>query len=187
MRLKTISVLLISAIFLASLASLASLATKQIIKAPLKIIKTPRLHVSESFIIPGQDGLIEKGQLVKKPLKTIKVVGTSEEERMYMMKRPMRVKKTLKMRATSYYPGPEDCSPYADGFTYLDYKAGYGVVAVDPRVIPLKSRVYVEGYGFALAVDIGSAIKGKRIDVCFDTLEESKRYGLKWVKVHILE
>jgi uncharacterized protein YabE (DUF348 family)/3D (Asp-Asp-Asp) domain-containing protein len=44
---------------------------------------------------------------------------------------------------------------------------GWGVVAVDPRVIPLGSRLFVEGYGYAVAADTGGAIKGRIIDVCF--------------------
>lgn len=39
---------------------------------------------------------------------------------------------------------------------------GYGTVAVDPKVIPLRSRLWVEGYGFCIALDVGSAIKGRK-------------------------
>ncbi|NLC57048.1 MAG: DUF348 domain-containing protein [Armatimonadetes bacterium] len=72
------------------------------------------------------------------------------------------------------------------GRTYLGMKARKGIVAVDPRVIPLGARVYVEGYGEAVAGDIGSAIKGNRIDLCFATFREAVRYGKKKVKVWIL-
>ena len=66
-------------------------------------------------------------------------------------------------------------------------KAAPGVVAVDPRVIPLRTRLYVEGYGPALAADVGAAIKGNRIDVFFETVDEALRYGRRQVNVYILE
>jgi len=61
-------------------------------------------------------------------------------------------------------------------------KAQHGVVAVDPRVIPLGTRLNVEGYGNCIAGDTGSAIKGNRIDLCFDTLAECNAYGMRKVK-----
>jgi 3D (Asp-Asp-Asp) domain-containing protein len=60
-------------------------------------------------------------------------------------------------------------------------------VAVDPRVIPLRSRLYVEGYGLAIAGDTGRAIKGNRIDLGFNTYREAMRFGRRSVIVHILE
>ncbi|GAW91624.1 3D domain-containing protein [Calderihabitans maritimus] len=62
-----------------------------------------------------------------------------------------------------------------------------GTVAVDPKVIPLGTRLYVDGYGFAEAQDIGSAIKGNRIDVFLETREEALRWGRRKVKVYLLE
>ena len=51
---------------------------------------------------------------------------------------------------------------------------GYSTIAVDPRVIPLGSRVYVEGYGYAIAEDTGGAIKGNIIDVFFPSTSEAR-------------
>jgi len=51
----------------------------------------------------------------------------------------------------------------------------------------LGSRLYVPGYGHALAADVGGAIKGNRIDLCFDTYNEAIQYGRRTVKVYILE
>ena len=65
-------------------------------------------------------------------------------------------------------------------------KAEPGVVAVDPNVIPLRTKLYVEGYGFAIAADVGGAIKGNRIDLFFNTIDECMNYGRKKVKVYIL-
>lgn len=90
------------------------------------------------------------------------------------------------MLATAYDPGPRSCGDSADGVTAIGLKAGRGVVAVDPRIIDLGSRVHVEGYGPAIAGDVGGAIKGKRIDLGYDTYEEALVFGRRMVRVHIL-
>lgn len=89
--------------------------------------------------------------------------------------------KVLDMMATAY-----PAMVTGTGRTRLGYRAGYGHVAVDPRVIPLGSLVYVEGYGFAIASDTGSAIKGKRIDLCYPDYGTANHYGYKRVKVHVM-
>lgn len=106
--------------------------------------------------------------------------------KLYPLQKRAKVRKILSLEATAYYPGPEDTWPFASGTTASGLKAGYGVVAVDRRVIPLKTRVYVEGYGYAIAADMGGAIKGKKIDLCYDTYEEAVRFGRKNVKVYLL-
>lgn len=91
--------------------------------------------------------------------------------------------KVMFMMATGYSPQ----EPGLSDATASGLKAQRGVVAVDPRVIPLGTRLYIEGYGSAIAADTGSAIKGNRIDLCFDTLEEVKNYGKRKVRVEILD
>lgn len=63
---------------------------------------------------------------------------------------------------------------------------GYSTIAVDPRVIPMGSKVYVEGYGYAIAADTGSAIKGNIIDVFFNTEAEVLNWGRRNVKIRII-
>lgn len=60
-----------------------------------------------------------------------------------------------------------------------------GIVAVDPRVIPLGTRMYIDGYGSAVAADTGGAIKGNRIDLGFSTYGEAIQFGRRSVVVHI--
>jgi 3D (Asp-Asp-Asp) domain-containing protein len=100
---------------------------------------------------------------------------------------PSRGGRVLYMEATGYDPGPRSCGRYASGRTAIGLRAGKGVVAVDPRVIPLGTRLYVEGYGECVAADVGSAIKGRRIDLGFDTYREALACGRRTVKVTIVE
>ena len=72
-------------------------------------------------------------------------------------------------------------------YTYTGVLAEKGVIAVDPSVIPLGTKVYVEGYGFASCEDTGGAIKGKKIDLCFNTVEECYQWGVQSVKLYILD
>jgi len=90
----------------------------------------------------------------------------------------------LDLIATAYAPF---CCKGVDDITALGIRAGYGVVAVDPRVIPLGSRLYIEGYGYAIAADTGSAIKGLRIDLGYDTMPEAIRFGRRPVRVYIIQ
>lgn len=71
--------------------------------------------------------------------------------------------------------------------TYTGVTVRHGAVAVDPKVIPLGTMLYVEGYGYAVAVDIGGAIKGNRIDLfSWETGKEAYLFGLQPRKVWIL-
>ncbi len=94
--------------------------------------------------------------------------------------------KVLSMSATGYDASPATIGRGATGRTATGRHAEYGVVAVDPRVIRLNTIVYVEGYGFALACDKGGAIKGNRIDLCYDSRSTALRFGRKQVRVHVL-
>src|SRR3990170_731324 len=87
----------------------------------------------------------------------------------------------LRMWATSYVPTCRGCS----GITALGFPAGYGIVAVDPSVIPLGRKVYIPGYGVALAGDKGGSIKGKKIDLGFDSLETGW-WSARFTDVYVL-
>lgn len=69
----------------------------------------------------------------------------------------------------------------------IDLNDNPRVIAVDPSVIPLGSKVYVEGYGEAIAADTGGAINGNKIDVHFNSVQECYNWGVKQVKVQILD
>lgn len=88
----------------------------------------------------------------------------------------------LTMEATSY----SGDTITASGTATRRDPNGYSTIAVDPRVIPLGSRVYVEGYGYAVADDTGGAIKGKIIDLFLPTEAEAQDWGRRSVTVYIL-
>ena len=94
------------------------------------------------------------------------------------------------MVATAYTAGPESTgkSPGMPGYgiTATGMRVKPGVIAVDPRVIPLGTYVYVRGYGYSIAADTGGAIKGNRIDVYMKTLREAYQWGRRTVNVYIL-
>jgi 3D (Asp-Asp-Asp) domain-containing protein len=119
-------------------------------------------------------------KVVKKPVPSVVVRGN-------LASRGLTTRRTLRMVATAYDPGPGSCGPHANGHTAIGMHAGRGVIAVDPRIIPLGTRVYVEGYGAAVAADVGSAIKGNIIDVCFPTRGEALRWGRRYVNVTIID
>ena len=103
----------------------------------------------------------------------------------------------MQLEATAYCACYECCGKYPGnkwyGITATGTRAKVGTIAVDPRVIPLGTKVYVEGlygaknYGYATAEDTGGAIKGKIIDLYFDTHRETINWGRQQVKVYILK
>lgn len=95
--------------------------------------------------------------------------------------------KTLTMVATAYDPCYKCNYPYYGAPSFIGLPLAKGIIAVDPNVIPMGSRLYVEGYGEGIAADQGGAIKGTRIDLCFATHQQALNFGMKTVKVTILE
>lgn len=97
-----------------------------------------------------------------------------------------RGSRVLTMVATGYDDSYECNYPYYGAPSYIGLPLARGIIATDPKVIPMGTRLYVEGYGFGIAADQGNAIKGNRIDLFFDTREEALNWGMRTVKVTIL-
>jgi 3D (Asp-Asp-Asp) domain-containing protein len=96
----------------------------------------------------------------------------------------------LKVTATAYTAGPESTGKTPEhpafGITFSGWKADIGVIAVDPEVIPLGSIVYVPGYGYAIALDRGGAIKGNRIDLFFHDPQKALEWGVREVEIIVI-
>lgn len=91
-------------------------------------------------------------------------------------------REVITMNATAYTPADGD----GNGITASGMVAQRGVVAVDPSVIPLGTRLYIPGYGEAIAADTGGAIQGNRIDLLMDTYGEAMDFGRRNVEVYVL-
>lgn len=91
-------------------------------------------------------------------------------------------KKTMTVEATAY----SGHSITATGLKPVRNPSGLSSIAVDPRVIPLGSKVYIPGYGYAIASDTGGAIKGNIIDLYMNSSEECRQWGRRNVTLHIV-
>lgn len=133
-----------------------------------------------------------KSEIKKEPKVEVQKIGTKAvpvEEPVQTQSAGLAgksVKKVITMQATAY-------DPTAGSRTAMGTRARVGAVAVDPRVIPLGSRLYIESadgfpsYGYATAEDTGGAIKGNRIDLFYATNSQALRFGRRNVKVYVLE
>jgi 3D (Asp-Asp-Asp) domain-containing protein len=133
-----------------------------------------RVKVREQVLEPPQPRIYEIG--VHGHIASRGAVGRSGA---------FRTAKVLEMHASAYTPHRSGGGT-GTGRTATGLPAGYGLVAVDPRVIPLGTVLYIEGYGMAIAADTGRAIRGRKIDLCFATRQQAIQFGRRTVRVHLL-
>ena len=151
--------------------------TKGSVKAPLKEekkapAKTPAKEEKKAAVKTPEKSAKPPKEVAKPPKTVTPPVNNGVPSYLY----------SLPMIATAYTRYDEGCTDYTYNGTYLRR----GLVAVDPDVIPLGTRLYVPGYGEALADDIGGAIQGNRIDLAMDTLDEAFNWGVNHVTVYVL-
>ncbi len=142
-------------------------------------------------------------EVTKKPVDEIIKVGTKKVSTSKSKTTAVTTGKTkakdfsysrvITAKATAY-----DCSLAENGGhskTAYGLTPGYGIVAVDPKVIPLGTRLYIESsdggkswvYGYCIAGDTGGAIKGNKVDLCFNTKAECRSFGRRTATVYILD
>ncbi|AQU72261.1 LysM peptidoglycan-binding and 3D domain-containing protein [Priestia megaterium] len=95
--------------------------------------------------------------------------------------------KSMTVEATAYTANCAGCSGTTATGVNLKSNPNQRVIAVDPSVIPLGSKVYVEGYGQAVAADTGGAIKGNRIDVFVSSDSAAQDWGRRSVKITVID
>lgn len=155
------------------------------------VMQTGWQKVNNTWYYLNSDGSMKTGWLQEGSkwyyLKSSGAMASGEvvEGKYYIDKNGVWVtsKKTLSVTSTAYSGG---------GLTFTGRPVcynpnGISTISVDPGTIPLGSLVYVQGYGVAIAADIGGAIKGNKIDVYFNSSATAKQWGIKYgVKVDIL-
>ncbi|MEC1400104.1 G5 and 3D domain-containing protein [Peribacillus simplex] len=162
----------------------------------------------EKIVKEGKDGLVSKkyevikenGKEVKRELLSEKVVNKKQDKVVTVGTRTTVAQasrgvtnvssssgKEIYVSSTAYTASCKGCSGVTSTGVDLKSNPGAKIIAVDPNVIPMGSKVYVEGYGYAVAADKGGAIKGNRIDVFFSSKNDAYRWGVKRVKIRVLD
>ena len=141
-------------------------------------VEISREVVSETITTAPVDKIVEYGNNVETQETTVETGK-------------LNYKYVITCEATAYDLSPEENGGYA-GQTATGVPLDRGVIAVDPRIIPLGSRVYIEAldgswsYGYAVAADTGGAIKGYRVDLCYRTKSECRQFGRRPCRVYVL-
>ncbi|MFC4410400.1 3D domain-containing protein [Chungangia koreensis] len=139
-------------------------------------LSTDLIHPGDVLAITGDDAEVKEVNY-----EPVTIASVSESA-------PPAVMGTMEMTVTAtaytaYCPG---CSGTTAIGIDLRTNPDQKVIAVDPNVIPLGSRVWVEGYGEAIAGDTGGAIKGNKIDVFIPSYDDAIQWGVKKVKIKVL-
>lgn len=130
-------------------------------------LKSSKIKVKQVLKIPGQ--------------------STTATKKAASPTAPSNVKKTIKMTATAFTATCKGCTGKTKIGINLKKNPKVKLIAVDPKIIPLGSKVWVEGYGEAIAGDTGGTIKGNKIDVFMNTTTLAKKWGRKTVTVKVLK
>lgn len=149
------------------------------------------MKVYRMLVTNGTQGspVLTAERTVQSPKARVIAVGTASRSRNAAIAsgkagaRPPAGGKKLRVETTAYSAAQKGLSDR----TATGAKAVRGVIAVDPRVIPLGTKVFVPGYGYAVAADTGGDIKGNRIDLCFQTVAECFKWGRRTVTITIID
>ncbi len=164
----------------------------------------------QKVVTEGQEGLLSKkyevimedGKEVSRKLVSEETVKEKVDKVVAMGTKPVTVQvsrgavaksssstssKEFYVSSTAYTASCNGCSGVTATGINLKSNPNAKVIAVDPSVIPLGTKVYVDGYGYAVAGDTGSAIKGNKIDVFFPSSSQAYRWGNKRVKITIVK
>lgn len=158
---------------------------------------------TEQVLTPGVNGkatikttiVFENGKEIDRKVDRLvvaepsnQVIGVGTKERPVAPERPLLVASRggSNLTATKTFTAMASGYSMPGGRTASGQVTGPGIVAVDPSVIPLGTKLYIEGYGYAVAADTGGAIKGNKVDLHFDTHAQAMAWGRRSVTVQIL-
>lgn len=140
-------------------------------------INDQQVQSSVEFKSPKTEVIVQNSKPVPKKKVIIENSIPAAKEGLELDK--MNIKLTLNVVSTAY--------TYTGNKTATGVEPREGLIAVDPKVIPMGSKVYVEGYGYAIAADTGGAIRGNKIDVFFPTLRQCIDWGRKSIHIYVLQ
>jgi 3D (Asp-Asp-Asp) domain-containing protein len=159
-----------------------------------RAMRMPVVHLLNVAMSPGASKVVSRGRAgVRQVLVAFEqhdagsITATIVLSRIVSKPKPRVIEAgalgAMQMIATAYTPYCGGCS----GITATGRPAGRGIVAVDPRVIPLGTRLYIPGYGYAIAGDTGGAIVGYRIDLGYTSNRDAMLFGRRAVTVYRLK
>lgn len=161
-------------------------ATKKLNKTAKKVtaLKNGNAELKQNVTTLKREVKKLRSAQVKEPSRHATV---QQEHTIQQASAPVSASRTLTMTATAYTASCAGCTGKTATGINIRSNPGAKVIAVDPRVIPLGSRLYVEGYGYAIAGDTGGAIKGHKIDVFIPNHSDAKSFGVRTVQVKVLD
>ena len=142
------------------------------------IIQTTHLsawRMMKDTVVTTRDTILDLRLIVESLEKEVRVLKTSEVIK-------------LRVKTTAYSNDPQsiNVAKWRDGKTASLTIARRGVVAADWDVLPLGTRLWVPGYGFAIVEDKGGAVKGMHIDVFFDSVNQARKWGVRDLEIIIV-
>lgn len=165
---------------------------------PFKVERTEDYTLEKGLtrtISPGVEGLARNtikityhnGQEVKREVIKSEVVKEPKNKVIAMgaITSVSRGGQSLNFREARYMTA--SAYTYTGRRTATGQNPAVGMVAVDPSVIPLGTRMYVEGYGYAVAADTGGSIRGDKLDLFMEDRTQCLSWGRRTVKVYILD
>lgn len=150
-----------------------------------KVSRTYELTKENGKVV---DKVLQSEEVIQEPTTKVVAVGTKVVTASVSRSNSSSSNsKEFYVTATAYTADCDGCSGISATGLNLKANPDMKVIAVDPSVIPLGTKVWVEGYGNAIAADKGSAIKGKKIDVFVNSEQKANKWGRKKVRIKILD
>jgi len=156
----------------------------QLRKGQLKLLQQGENGlVLKTLLIRKENGITKSRRLLETKVLKAAVPEISEigiRDTIVQVSRELsQPRQVLEVKATAY--------THTGNTTYTGVYPRVGTVAVDPAVIPLGSRLWIEGYGYGIAQDTGGFIQGNRVDLFMDTERDCLNWGRRTIKVYLLD